>query len=63
VSASAGVLLHKKPGDAVRAGDVLMELRADSPERIPPAREVAAGAVVIADSAPAPVPLILERLV
>jgi hypothetical protein len=46
----------------VSAGDVLMELRADSADRIPPARDVALGAVTIADTAPAASPLILESL-
>ena len=63
VSASAGVLLRKKPGDAVSAGDVLMELRADDASRIPDARDLAAAAVTISDEAPGARPLILERLV
>jgi len=63
VSASAGVLLRKKPGDAVSAGDVLMELRADDASRIPDARDLAAAAVTISDEAPDARPLILERLV
>jgi thymidine phosphorylase len=63
VSASAGVLLRKKPGDAVSAGDVLMELRADDASRIPDARDVATAAVTISDAAPGARPLILERLV
>jgi len=63
VSASAGVLLRKKPGDAVSAGEVLMELRADDASRIPDARDLAAAAVTISDEAPDARPLILERLV
>jgi thymidine phosphorylase len=63
VSASAGVLLRKKPGDAVSAGDVLMELRTEDAARIDSARELAAAAVTIADGAPGARPLILERLV
>jgi thymidine phosphorylase len=63
VSASAGVLLRKKPGDAVRTGDVLMELRADTADRIPAAVPVAASAVVVSDTAPTAAPLIMERLV
>ncbi|GAA0922602.1 thymidine phosphorylase [Virgisporangium aurantiacum] len=62
VSASAGVMLRKKQGDAVRAGDVLMELRADEAGRIPSALEVAASAVTISDTAPDASPLVLERL-
>jgi thymidine phosphorylase len=62
VSAAAGVVLHRRPGDRVRAGDPLYELRADDPARLPAALEAARGAVVI-DSArrPAP-PLIIDRI-
>jgi thymidine phosphorylase len=62
VSASAGVLLHRKPGDRVKAGDVLFELRADEAARIPAALEAAASAVRIARTAPNPVPLIIDRI-
>ena len=34
VSFGAGVVLHKRPGDRVAAGDVLAELRADDPAKI-----------------------------
>jgi thymidine phosphorylase len=33
VSAGAGIVLHAKPGDEVRAGEPLMTLHADEPER------------------------------
>jgi thymidine phosphorylase len=62
VSASAGVLLHKRPGDPVQPGDVLLELRTEEPDRLPAARDVAAPAVTIADTAPAPRALIAERI-
>jgi thymidine phosphorylase len=62
VSASAGVMLHRKPGDRVKAGDVLFELRADEAARIPAALEAAASAVRIARSAPNPVPLIIDKI-
>jgi thymidine phosphorylase len=62
VSAAAGVLLHRRPGDRVRAGDVLYELRADDASRIPAAAEIAAPAVTIGRSTPAPAPLILDRV-
>ncbi|WP_203936155.1 thymidine phosphorylase [Spirilliplanes yamanashiensis] len=62
VSAAAGVFLHRRPGDPVRAGDVLYELRADDPARIPAARETAAGAVTVGAAAPAPAPLLLDRV-
>ncbi|GIM85022.1 thymidine phosphorylase [Salinispora arenicola] len=62
VSAPAGVLLRKRPGDPVRAGDPLFELRAEDAARIPAAREEAVRAVRIAASAPEPRPLVLERI-
>jgi thymidine phosphorylase len=62
VSASAGVVLHRRPGDAVRAGDPLYELRAEDADRIAPAREAAAAAVEIRGTPPTPVPLVMERI-
>jgi thymidine phosphorylase len=62
VSAGAGVLLRVRPGDRVRAGDPLLELRTDEGSRIAAAREAAARAVRVAASAPEPVPLLLERV-
>ena len=41
VSAAAGVVLHRAPGGAVQAGDVLYELRADDAARMPAALEAA----------------------
>jgi thymidine phosphorylase len=62
VSAAAGVVLRVRPGDTVRAGDPLFELRTDDGGKIPAALAAADGAVVVADVAPQPVPLILERI-
>jgi thymidine phosphorylase len=62
VTAGAGVLLHQRPGDVVRTGDVLLELRTEDERRLPSALEVAAGAVTIVDAAPPARPLILERI-
>jgi len=62
VSAAAGVLLHRKPGDPVRAGDPLYELRADDASRIGAAREAAAGAVSISPAAPTATALVLDRI-
>ncbi|MGE5830326.1 MAG: thymidine phosphorylase [Micromonosporaceae bacterium] len=62
VSAGAGVLLHRRPGNPVRTGDVLLELRADSSAPIPAALDAVATAVTITPD-PAPVtPLILDRI-
>ncbi|WP_328849361.1 thymidine phosphorylase [Micromonospora zamorensis] len=62
VSVPAGVVLHKRPGDAVRAGDALYELRAEDATRIPAALAEAADAVRIAPTAPATTPLVIERI-
>lgn len=62
VSAAAGVMLHRKPGDRVKAGDVLFELRADEADRIPAALDAAASAVRIGRSAPQTIPLIIDRI-
>jgi thymidine phosphorylase len=63
VSAAAGVVLHKRPGDPVHVGDVLYELRTDDPARLLVAREDAAGAVVVGPAPPAAMPLVMERIV
>ncbi|HEX6871428.1 MAG TPA: thymidine phosphorylase, partial [Micromonosporaceae bacterium] len=62
VDPASGVVLHRKPGDPVRAGEVLFELRADDPGRFPEALAAAAGAVTIAPHAPVSTPLVLERI-
>jgi len=62
VSPSAGVVLHRKPGDPVRAGEALLELRTPEAFRIPAALAAAGGAVAISDAAPAARPLVLERI-
>ncbi|WP_204033352.1 thymidine phosphorylase [Micromonospora qiuiae] len=62
VSVSAGVVLHKRPGDPVRAGEPLYELRAEQPEKFPPALAEAARAVTVAERPPAPLPLVIDRV-
>jgi thymidine phosphorylase len=62
VSASAGVLLHRRPGDSVTAGDVLFELRTDEASRIPAALAAAGGAVLVTDASPTLDRLILDRV-
>ncbi|GAA1653593.1 thymidine phosphorylase [Georgenia ruanii] len=47
VQAVAGVELHAKPGDRVRAGQPLLTLHTDTPERFGRAREALAGGVVV----------------
>ncbi|MEN3612542.1 thymidine phosphorylase [Plantactinospora sp. ZYX-F-223] len=62
VSAGAGVLLHRKPGDPVRAGEPLYELRADDAGRIPAARAAAAEAVSISAEPPTLPALVIDRI-
>ncbi|OIJ36279.1 thymidine phosphorylase [Rothia kristinae] len=49
VQAGAGILLHAKPGERVRAGQALMSLRTDEPERFARAEQVLEGSWKIAE--------------
>jgi thymidine phosphorylase len=62
VSASAGVVMLRKPGEAVRAGDAVLELHTESTDRFAAALEALDGAVEISGVAPDVPPLILERI-
>jgi thymidine phosphorylase len=59
VDLSAGILLHKKPGDAVTAGDTLMELRYNDESRLNTALGLATQAAVIGEQAPPDAPLVI----
>ena len=56
VSAAAGVICLAKPGDQVRKGQPLLELRADDPDRFGPALAALATAVTVSDEPPPPLP-------
>ena len=62
VQAGAGVELHAKPGDRVRAGQPLLTLHTDTPERFERAREALAGAYAIVDAPVEQTPVVLERI-
>ncbi len=62
VSASAGVVMLRKPGERVEAGEPLLELHTDEPERIPPAIASLTDAVMISDHPPTSTPLVLARI-
>ena len=63
VSLSAGVICRVKPGDAVVAGQTLLELHAEDDSRIAGARASLVGAFDVAESPPANPPVVLERIV
>jgi thymidine phosphorylase len=62
VSAGAGVLLRKRPGERVRKGEVIAELRAQDAGRIPAALDAAREAVKIGRLPVPPNPLIIDRI-
>ena len=59
VDPSAGILLHRKPGEAVAAGEPMMELRYNDESRLGAAVALATQAVVIGDTPPAEAPLVM----
>lgn len=61
VQAAAGVELHVSVGDTVRAGQPLLTLHTDTPERLPRAEEAATAAIKIGKHAHRR-PLILDRI-
>jgi thymidine phosphorylase len=61
VSAAAGVIMHAKPGAAVRAGEPLLELHADDAGRFEPALSALDGAYEIGTGFTAQ-PLIMQRI-
>jgi thymidine phosphorylase len=62
VSAAAGVICLVKPGERVKRGQPVLELRGDDADRFARAREALDGAVQITDTAPAVGPRVLERI-
>ena len=52
VQAGAGVALHARPGDQVRAGQPLLTLHTDDPERFDRALASLEGGVAVGDGAP-----------
>ncbi len=62
VSPTAGVLCLAKPGDWVVAGQPLLRLVTDEPERFARAHEALAGAVLIGPEALPSAPLVLDRI-
>ncbi len=63
VQAGAGVRMHAKPGDPVKAGQPLLTLLTDTPEKFARAEEALAGGWAISPEKPEGLtPLILDRI-
>jgi thymidine phosphorylase len=62
VSPTAGALCLRKPGDRVEAGEPVVELHADGPDRLAGALAALGGAIEIVPEPPALRPLIVERI-
>ncbi|HEY8787679.1 MAG TPA: thymidine phosphorylase, partial [Actinopolymorphaceae bacterium] len=64
VQAGAGIEMHAKPGAVLRAGDPLMTLHTDTPERFDRAIEALDGAYFIAPEGSRPdlPPLVIDRI-
>ena len=62
VSAAAGVICLAKPGDQVRKGQPLLELRADDENRFGPALAALDTAIEISEAPPPSVPLVIEHI-
>ncbi|PKV91942.1 thymidine phosphorylase [Amycolatopsis echigonensis] len=62
VQAAAGILCHAKPGDAVVAGEPLLELHTDTPEAVPAALAALEGGFTVGAEAPASREIVLETV-
>lgn len=63
VQAGAGVVMHAKPGDYIKAGAPLLTLHTDEPLRFARALEILEGAITIVEGGTVVrLPLILERI-
>lgn len=64
VQAGAGVQIHARPGDTVRAGEPILTLHTDTPDRFARAREALVGGIVVEPSGTSVVtrPLVIDRI-
>jgi thymidine phosphorylase len=62
VSPVAGVVWSVRPGERVTAGQPVVELHTEEPDRLDAARTLIEAALEIGEEAPAPRPLVLERI-
>lgn len=62
VSAGAGITLHAKPGERVRAGQPLMTLHADEPDRFARALDALRDGYAVGPQAIEHLPLVIDRI-
>jgi pyrimidine-nucleoside phosphorylase len=62
VDPAVGIMVVAKPGDAVRAGDAVVEMHYRDPARLDAAIRLASQAIAIGDEAPPPRPLIVGEV-
>ncbi|ATY09528.1 thymidine phosphorylase [Amycolatopsis sp. AA4] len=62
VQAAAGILCHAKPGDAVVAGEPLLELHTDTPDAVPAALAALEGGFSVGAEAPVARGIVLETV-
>lgn len=62
VQFGAGVRIHRKPGEPVSAGETLFSLYTDTPDRFPAALAEPDGAWAVGETAPADLPLVIDRI-
>ena len=62
VQYGAGIRIHRRPGEPVAAGAPLFTLYTDTPERFAAAMAELDGGWSVADTAPQPRPLIIDRI-
>jgi thymidine phosphorylase len=62
VSYGAGITLHARPGDEVRAGAPLMTLHADDPQRFGRALEALEGGYAVGEPSDELLPLVIDRV-
>jgi thymidine phosphorylase len=62
IDPAAGILVLARPGDAVSAGDAVLELHYGSTARLEEAQHLAESAIIVGDEPPAASPLILGTI-
>ena len=62
VDPAVGLIVHAKPGEAVQAGEAILELHVRDRARLDEAAALAARAIAIGDERPAPAPLIVGEV-